>query len=172
MNLVKSLSKGSTWLKILEDLTYVCPTLITVLYYYFTELEQSISYSSKASFGLALSLLFLFMILKRVAKHKIEEIRQAKVQTETDYKNGVGDPEKCASNLYGYSTKLDTAMRFQIMVVLLCASLAIYILEQASIGLSTLIVIALVSVLAGTGIHIGQLKLLEKEMKDESNEEE
>lgn len=167
MNIIKSLRKGSTWLKLLEEMVYICPTLITVLYYYFTELEVRASYSSKASFALALTLLILFLILKHIMRNKINELRQAKVQTDTDFKNGVGDPEKCAHNLYEYSKKLDTISRFQIIIVLICISLAIYILEQATIGLSTLTIIALVSVLAGTGIHIAQLKLTEKEMKQE-----
>lgn len=156
-------TKKSNWLSLLEHLVYVCPVLGTTLYYYFSQIRETVSYSSRFSFGMALVLLILFIIYKKMISRKVDDLRKAVVQTKTDLRNGVGDPEKCAANLKRDNSKLDAISRVEILIILLVIMLAIYIMEQAAIGLTTLVLIAIGSVLAGTGIHFGVLKLREDE---------
>lgn len=165
--MIKTFKKGSTWLGLFEQLIAVCPTLGTVLYYYFDTIQESVSWQSQFSFGMAIVLLVFFMVFKRVAKVKIDELRQSVVQTETDLKN---EPENntdrralLALNARKDRTKLDMIDRFNYMLIVLIIALAVYIMERAMIGLTSLALIALASILAATGIHIGVLKLKERE---------
>lgn len=167
------LKKGSTWLKLLEQLTYVCPTLVTVLYYYFTQIEMVTSQSSKASFALAVVIFILFIIYKKAMHKHIEDLRQATVQTKTDLKNGVGDADKVATNLAKMQTELDTYNRMALLLSLLCCSIAVYILEQAAIAITNLVVIGLISVASGSGIHVGVIQLQKREnLKEVQNEKQ
>lgn len=169
---MKWITKGSSWLSIFEHLVYVCPTLGVTLYYYFSQIRETVSYSSKFSFGMALVLFVLFMIYKRVIRNKVDDLRKAVVQTETDLRNGVGDPEKCAANLKKDHMKLDAIQRAEILIILFVIALAIYIMEQAAIGLTNLVLIAVGSVVAGSGIHIGVLKLKEQENINENKKDD
>lgn len=164
---MKKLTKGSFWLSIFEQLVYVCPTLGTILYYYFSELEQSLSAPSKMSFALAVVLFVLFLIYKAVAKTKIAELRQSVVQSETDLRN---EPERnvekrllLASNAKCDRLKLDMYDRGMVLITLVIVALGIRILEQAMIGLTNLAYIACGSVIAGFGVHIGVLSLRKRE---------
>lgn len=164
---MKKLTKGSFWLSIFEQLVYVCPSLGTILYYYFSELEQSLSVPNKMSFALAVVLFVLFLIYKAVAKTKIAELRQSVVQTETDLRN---EPERnvekrllLASNAKSDRLKLDMYDRGMVLITLVIVALGIRILEQAMIGLTNLAYIACGSVIAGFGVHIGVLSLRKRE---------
>lgn len=164
---MRKLTKGSFWLSIFEQLVYVCPTLGTILYYYFSELEQSLSVPNKMSFALAVVLFVLFLIYKAVAKTKIAELRQSVVQTETDLRN---EPERnvekrllLASNAKSDRLKLDMYDRGMVLITLVIVALGIRILEQAMIGLTNLAYIACGSVIAGFGVHIGVLSLRKRE---------
>lgn len=164
---MKKLTKGSFWLSIFEQLVYVCPTLGTILYYYFSQLEQSLSAVNKMSFALAVVLFVLFLIYKSVAKTKIAELRQSVVQTETDLRNEPArNAEKrilLASNAKSDRLKLDMYDRGMVLITLVIVALGIRILEQAMIGLTNLAYIACGSVIAGFGIHIGVLSLRKHE---------
>lgn len=164
---MKKLTQGSFWLGIFEQLVYVVPTLATILYYYFTELEETISTSSKWSFAVACVLFVLLCVYRYFAKVKLQELRQSTIQTETDLENTpVSEVEKreiLAENCKKKRLQLDTLDRAMIMLILLILGLAIYILEQATIGLTNLVMIALVSCAAGTGIHVGVLELKKNE---------
>lgn len=164
---MKNIAKPSFWLGLLEQLVYIAPTLGTVLYYYFDEIQYAVSKSSQYSFALALALLVLFVIYRHFAKTKLEELRQSVVQTETDLKNEPeGNVEKralLAENARKDRQKLDTLDRVQVLIVLVIFALAVYILEKATVGLTSLAFIACASVAAGAGVHIGVLKLKEKE---------
>lgn len=160
---MKKLTKGSFWLSLFEQLVYVCPTLGTILYYYFSQLEQSLSVANKMSFALAVVLFVLFLIYKSVAKTKIAELRQSVVQTETDLRN---EPErnvekriKLAKNAKSDRLRLDMYDRGMVLITLVIVALGIRILEQAMIGLTNLAYIACGSVIAGFGIHVGVLSL-------------
>lgn len=164
---MRKLTKGSFWLSIFEQLVYVCPSLGTILYYYFSELEQSLSVPNKMSFALAVVLFVLFLIYKAVAKTKIAELRQSVVQTETDLRN---EPEHnvekrllLASNAKSDRLKLDMYDRGMVLITLVIVALGIRILEQAMIGLTNLAYIACGSVIAGFGVHIGVLSLRKRE---------
>lgn len=164
---MKNILKGSFWVGIIEQLVYIIPTLATVLYYYFSEIQNTVSKSSQYTFGLAITLFVFFVIYKHFAKVKLAELRQSVVQTETDLKN---EPESnfekravLARNARKDRQKLDIMDRAQVLIVLIIFALAVYILEQATIGLTTLALIACLSVAAGSGIHLGVLKLKEKE---------
>lgn len=164
---MRKLTKGSFWLSIFEQLVYVCPSLGTILYYYFSELEQSLSVPNKMSFALAVVLFVLFLIYKAVAKTKIAELRQSVVQTETDLRN---EPERnvekrllLASNAKSDRLKLDMYDRGMVLITLVIVALGIRILEQAMIGLTNLAYIACGSVIAGFGVHIGVLSLRKRE---------
>lgn len=161
---MRALKTGSFWLSLFEQLVYIAPTLGTAMYYYFSEIEKSVSWSSKMSFGLAIVMLVLLIVYKRVAKRKVDNMRQAIVQSKTDLRNGVGDPDKIIVNIEKDSVKLDELDRAYILVSLLAFASAVYILERAAIGLTTLVFIAIASVAAGMGIHLGVLKLEAKEM--------
>lgn len=164
---MKKLTKGSFWLSILEQLIYVCPTLGTILYYYFSELEQSLSSLNKMSFALAVVLFVLFLIYKSVAKTKIAELRQSVVQTETDLRSepdsNIEKRIKLAKNAKSDRLKLDMYDRGMVLITLVIVALGIRILEQAMIGLTNLAYIACGSVIAGFGIHIGVLSLRKRE---------
>lgn len=164
---MKKLTKGSFWLSIFEQLVYVCPTLGTILYYYFSELEQSLSAPSKMSFTLAVVLFVLFLTYKAVAKTKIAELRQSVVQSETDLRNEPArNVEKrllLASNAKSDRLKLDMYDRGMMLITLIIIALGIRILEQAMIGLTNLAYIACGSVIAGFCIHIGVLSLRKHE---------
>lgn len=160
---MSKLKNGSTWLGLLEQIIYICPTLATVLYYYFDEIQSVASKSSQYTFALALTLLIFFIVYRRIAKTKIEELRKSTVQTETDLENGVGEASIVAENARKKREKLDLMDRLQILIVLVIFALAVYILEQATIGLTTLAMIACGSVAVGSGIHIGVLFLKQKE---------
>lgn len=164
---MKTIAKPSFWVGLIEQLVYIVPTLTTVLYYYFSEIQQSVSKTSQYTFGLSISLLILFIIYKHFAKTKLQELRQSVVQTETDLNNEpVSNVDKralLAENARKGRAKLDTLDRAQVLIVLIIFALAIYILEQATIGLTTLALIACGSVAAGAGIHIGVLKLKARE---------
>lgn len=164
---MKKLTKGSFWLSIFEQLVYVCPTLGTILYYYFSQLEQLLSVPNKMSFSLAVVLFVLFLIYKAVAKTKIAELRQSVVQTETDLRN---EPERnvekrllLASNAKSDRLKLDMYDRGMVLITLVIVALGVRILEQAMIGLTNLAYIACGSVIAGFGVHIGVLSLRKRE---------
>lgn len=163
MRSIKKLKTGSFWLFVVEQVVYLCPTLITVLYYYFSEIEKTVSWSSKMSFGLAISVLVLFIIYRKAFKTKLSDMHQGLVQSETDLKNGVGDPEKITANIARDRITLDSMGRMSVLISLVVVGLSIYILEQAMIGLATLVFIAIGSVLVGMGIHIGAIKLERKE---------
>ena len=169
---MKWVTKGSNWLSLFEHVVYVCPTLSVTLYYYFSQIRETVSYSSRFSFGMAVVLFVLFMIYKRAIRHKIEDLRQSVVQTQTDLRNGVGDPEKCSTNLKKDHLKLDAIQRIEIIVILIVIALAIYIMEQAAIGLTNLVLIAVASVVAGSGVHVGVLKLREQESIKENKKDE
>lgn len=164
---MKAITKGSFWLEFLEQLVYIVPTLTTVLYYYFAEIQQTVSRTSQYTFGLAITLFVFFLIYKQFAKKKLQELRQSVVQTETDLKNEpLSNTEKratLAGNARKDRAKLDTLDRAQVLIVLVIFALAVYILERATIGLTMLALIACASVAAGTGIHVGVLKLRERE---------
>ncbi len=164
---MRKLKLWSTWLGLLEDLVYCVPTLTTILYYYFSTIQDKVSQTSQYSFALALTLFVLFVIYRKVAKTKISELRQSVVQTETDLKNTPDSQieyrKKLAENAKKDRIKLDTYDRGMVIISLLIIALAINIMEKAAIGLTTLSYIALLSVLAGEGIHIGVLALKEKE---------
>lgn len=160
--------KWSKIVSIVEQLVYIAPTLSTVLYYYFSQIEQTISRSSKYSFGLAVALFVLFLIYRGVMHRTIAEFRQGVVQTETDLKNGVGDATKVADNAIKGRRKLDLYDRGGILISLIIFALAVRILEQALIGLTMLAYIACGSVCAGYGIHLGVLSLRKKEAIEES----
>lgn len=164
---MKKLKSASTWLGLLEDITYIFPTLITVLYYYFSAIRESVSSSSQYTFALALTLFVFFLIYKKIAKTKIGELRQSVVQTETDLKNTPDSQtdyiKKLAENARKGRVKLDTYDRGMTIISILIMALAVNILEKATIGLTMLAYIALLSVMAGEGLHIGVLKLKEKE---------
>lgn len=172
---MKKLGKASFWVGLIEQLVYIVPTLATVLYYYFDQIRYTVSRSSQYSFALAIALFVLFIIYRHFAKTKLEELRQSVVQTETDLKNEPeGNTEKralLASNARKDRQKLDTLDRAQVLIALVIFALAVYILEQAAIGLTWLAFIACVSIAAGAGIHIGVLKLKEKEATRHVKEE-
>lgn len=164
---MKNLAKPSFWVGLIEQLVYIVPTLATTLYYYFAEIRHTVGSASQYTFGLAVTLLVFFLIYKHFAKTKLDELRQSVVQTETDLKN---EPESnvekravLAENARKDRAKLDSMDRAQVLIVLVIFALAVYILERATIGLTTLALIACASVAAGTGIHLGVLKLKEKE---------
>lgn len=164
---MKSFTKASFWLGLLEQLVYICPTLITVLYFYFTEIRKTVELPSQYCFGIAVALFVLLLIYKHFAKVKLEELRQSVVQTETDLKNeppaNVEKRRILAVNARKSRTKLDILDRAQILMVLVIFALAVYILERASVGLTMLAAIACVSVAAGALLHLVVLKLKEKE---------
>lgn len=164
---MKAITKGSFWLEFLEQLVYIVPTLTTVLYYYFAEIQETVSRTSQYTFGLAITLFVFFLLYKQFAKKKLQELRQSVVQTETDLKNEPkSNMEKratLAENARKDRAKLDTLDRAQVLIVLVIFALAVYILERATIGLTMLALIACASVAAGTGIHVGVLKLRERE---------
>lgn len=164
---MKKLTKASFWIGIIEQMVYICPTLVTVLYYYFAEIQSAVSKSSQYTFGLAIALFVFFLVYKHFAKTKLDELRQSVVQTETDLKNSPSsDTEriaKLAENARKDRTKLDTMDRLQVLICLVIFALAIYILEQATIGLTSIALIATASVGLGAGVHLGVLKLKQNE---------
>lgn len=161
------LTKGSFWLSIFEQLVYVCPTLGTVLYYYFSEIEQTVGTASKMSFALAVVLFVLFCVYKAAMRKKITELRQSVVQTETDLHNlpdsHTEERVKLADNAKKDRLRLDTYDRGTVLLTLVIIALGVHILEQALIGLTNLAYIACGSVLAGSAIHIGVLGLRKRE---------
>lgn len=164
---MKNIGKPSFWLSIFEQIVYIVPTLTTVLYYYFDEIQYTASATSKFTFATAVALFVFFIVYKHFAKTKLQELRQSVVQTETDLKN---EPESnvekralLAENARKDRTRLDTLDRAQVLIGLVIFALAVYIVEQATIGLTTLAFIALCSIAVGTGIHVGVLKLKTKE---------
>lgn len=165
--MIDALKKGSFWLSMLEQVVYIAPTLGTVLYYYFTSIEQTISRSSKYSFAMAICLLVVFIIYKAVAAKKLAELRASVVQTETDLRNTpdtkVEERAMLALNAKKDRRKLDMCDRASIMITLLIIAISISILEKALIGLTMLSYIALGSVLAGFGLRLGVLELKSKE---------
>lgn len=165
--MIKKLTKGSTWLSLLENIIYIFPTLGTVLYYYFSEIQQTVSKSSKLSFAMALCLFVLFLVYKAVMARKIGELRQSVVQTETDLKSmpdsEVEHVRKLAMNAKKDRRTLDLYDRGSIMITLLILALGVSILEKALIGLTTLLYIALGSIMSGYGIHLGVLELRQRE---------
>lgn len=164
---MKKLAKASFWVGLIEQLVYIVPTLATVLYYYFDQIRYTVSRSSQYCFALAIALFVLFIVYRHFAKTKLEELRQSVVQTETDLKNEpASNAEKralLAENARKDRSRLDTLDRVQILIALVIFALAVYIVEQATIGLTTLAFIALCSVAAGTGVHLGVLKVKAKE---------
>lgn len=164
---MKNVGKPSFWLSIFEQIVYIVPTLTTVLYYYFDEIQYTASVTSKFTFATAVALFVFFIVYKHFAKTKLQELRQSVVQTETDLKN---EPESnvekralLAENARKDRTRLDTLDRAQVLIGLVIFALAVYIVEQATIGLTTLAFIALCSTAVGTGMHVGVLKLKAKE---------
>lgn len=159
--------KWSKLLSVIEELVYVCPTLGTVLYYYFSSIREEVSLTSQYTFILALCLFVFFLVFKGVSKKKIAELRQACVQTETDLTNtpnsDVEKREKLATNALKMRRKLDMVDRGSVLLSLLVFALAVHILEQALIGLTSLALIACASVCGGFGIHLGVLALRKKE---------
>lgn len=166
---MKKLKLGSAWLGLLEQIVYVCPTLGTVLYFYFADIKESISKASQNSFAMALVLFVLFIVYKKVMGKKVAELRQSVVQTETDLKNTPDTNgeviDKLATNAASDRRKLDTIDRASTMITILIIALAVTILEKALIGLSMLSYIALGSVLAGYGVHLGVIELRKREAK-------
>lgn len=162
---MKKLTKGSTWVSLLEQLIYISPTLGTVLYYYFSSIRENISKSSQYTFALALVLLVLFIIYKKITKRNIEELRQATVQQETDMRSEINDEKlkRLADNSKSDRMKLDLYNRGGIILTLLIVALSVRILEMSLIGLTNLAYIACGSVLAGSGVHIGVLALKKRE---------
>ena len=156
---MKYLKKGSTWLSLLEQLTYLCPILATVLYYYYTTLEEVVSQSSKATFSIAVSAFVLFIIYKKAMTRHIDDLRRSVVQTKTDLENGVGDKELVSKNLCKKRIELDMYTRAEIFLGLLVCSVTIYIFESAMVSITRLIMIGMASVAAGSGIHVGVLNL-------------
>lgn len=159
--------KWSKVVGVIEQIVYICPTLATILYYYFDGIQQSISKSSQFTFALCLTLFILFLIYKKVMKVKIDGLRQSKIQTETDLENC---PEseteriaKYAENTKKKRIKLDIYDKGSIIISLIIFALGVSILEKALIGLTNLAFIACGSVLVGFGIHIGALELKRKE---------
>lgn len=159
--------RGSTWLGALEQVIYICPTLGTVLYYYFSQIQQKVSMTSKFSFGLALTLFVFFLIYRKIMKRKVDELRNSVTQTRTDLKNmpdsDTAHIAKLAENAYKDGIKLDMYDRGGLVVVLLIVALGVHILNQAMIGVTNLAYIACGSVLTGFGVHVGVLSLKKKE---------
>lgn len=160
---MKKLKLGSTWMSLLEQIVYIAPTLSIVLYDYFTQLESSVTTSSKASFGLAISLLFIGCIYLRVFKQHLADLRQGLVQSEYDLKNGVGDPAKVAETIKSSKLKLEGLSRLKILIVLFIIAVITYIFEEAAVRISTLVWTGVLSVAAGAGIHVGVLELEKSE---------
>lgn len=163
---MKKLFKWSNLVKCIEYLVYVCPTLGTVLYYYFSEIKETVSTSSEYSFALALVLFVLFLIFKAMTSKKIAELRQSVVQTETDYKNtpeaDTAKREVLLANATKDRAKLKLYDNGALVLALLVFALAVNILEQALIGLTSLALIAVGSVAGGLGLDIVSLNLKKK----------
>lgn len=163
---MKKIFSWSNLVKCIEYLVYVCPTLGTVLYYYFSEIKETVSRSSEYSFALSLVLFVLFIIFKGMTTKKVGELRQSVVQTETDYKNTPeSDSEKRAvllSNATKDRAKLKLYDNGALVLALLVFALAVNILEQALIGLTNLALIAVGSVAGGLGLDLVSLNLKKK----------
>ncbi|MEG1609064.1 MAG: hypothetical protein RR348_04275 [Clostridia bacterium] len=162
--------KTIKWSKVvgaLEQMIYICPTLATILYYYFNNIKSEISRSSQFTFALCLCLFVIFIIYKKVVKTKIDGLRQSLVQTETDLENcPTSETEQIAllaSNAKKKRVKLDIFDKGSIIISLLIFALGVNILEQCLIGLTNLAFIACGSVLVGFGVHVGALELKRKE---------
>ena len=84
---MKKLGKASFWVGLIEQLVYIVPTLVTVLYYYFDQIRYTVSRSSQYSFALAIALLVMFIVYRHFSKTKLAELRQSVVQTETELQN-------------------------------------------------------------------------------------
>lgn len=164
---MKKFAMGSFWLSILEQILYIFPTIGTILYYYFSQLQDSISLPKKMTFALALVLFALFLIYKSVAKKKIAELRQSVVQSETDLRNepseNTAKRELLAHNAKIDRRRLDLYDRGMILITLLIIALGVNILEKSLIGLTNLMYIACGSVLAGFCVHLVVLELRQKE---------
>lgn len=163
---MKKLFTWSNLVKAIEYLVYVCPTLGTVLYYYFDEIQTKVSTSSKYSFALALVLLVLFVIFKAMTKKKVDELRQSVVQTETDLKNtptsDTAKIEILTANATKDRQKLKVYDNGVIVLALLVLALAVNILEKALIGLTNLCLIGVGSVACGLGLDLVSLELKKK----------
>lgn len=175
---MSKLTKGSFWLSLFENFVYVAPTLITVLYYYFTELQYTTSTSSKWSFATAVTMFVLFCVYKVAAKNHLRKLEHKTNQTEADLEcakpSDTEQVEIYATNLKRYRMELDAVRRVNVLIVLLIIALAVYIIEQATLGLTNLCFIAVASVAAGSGIHVGVISLMSKEAckdKEKQNEQ-
>lgn len=167
---MKKHSKIFKWSKVvelIEQVVYICPTLGTILYYYFDGIQQNISKSSQFTFALCLTLFVFFLIYKKVVKTKIDGLRQSTIQTETDLENCPQSQTEqialYAENAKKKRLKLDIYDKGSIIISLIIFALGVSILEKALIGLTNLAFIACGSVLVGFGIHIGALELKRKE---------
>lgn len=160
------LTKLSFWVNILKHITYICPTLITVLYYYYSSIRTEVSKTSQYTFALALTIFVLFLIYKAVMKRKVEELRNSAVITETDIRNEPPTSERLpnmAKNAKSDRLQLLIYDSGSILITLIIVALAINILEKALIGLSNLAIVACASVVLGLFLQYIVLCLKAKE---------
>lgn len=162
---MSKIKRGSFWLSVLEQIINLCPTLGLILYYYFSEIEKTVTWSSKLTFGMALALLVILVVYSKVFKSKIKDKKASLIQSETDLINGVGDPIKISEHIAKDKLVLNEMTRAKILIVLFIIALSVYVLEQATIGLTTLVSVGVASVATGMGIEVAVVKLEEKENK-------